>query len=333
MNTSKWLITGGCGFIGTNLIRLLREAGNHNIRVIDNFLVGTREDLARVTEFTEVSAATLSEFGQKFSGTVELVSGDILDAELAVNIARGADIIIHLAGNTGVAPSVEDPRADCLNNVFGTLNYLEAARRCGCNRFVYASSGAVIGECAPPLHEALPARPASPYGASKLAAEAYCSAYSASFGVNAVALRFSNVYGPLSSHKNSLVARCIRRIMECKPIEIYGDGANTRDFIYIDDLIRAIVLAATTKDVGGEVFQIATNHETSVNKLVAQLLPLLEQHGFSNMQVVYEKKRQGDVRRNFADISKAQNLLGWRPQILLAEGLQKTVAWFLQASL
>jgi UDP-glucose 4-epimerase len=331
MRKKYWLITGGCGFIGTSLIgTLLTDRGN-SVRVIDNLRVGTRADLGTVAPFMERDANAPHTWTKDVrESAVELVVGDILDSDLALRLAEGMDVIVHLAANTGVAPSVEDPRADCMHNVLGLFNYLEAARLCGCGNFVFASSGAVIGDCDPPLHEELPGRPASPYGASKLAGEAYCSAYFRTFGVKTVALRFSNVYGPLSSHKNSLVARCIRRVMDGEDIEIYGDGENTRDFLYIDDLVRALLLAATSESAAGEVFQIATNEETSVAGLVDLLVPLLQAGGFSNIPVRRLGARPGDVRRNFADTGKAERLLGWKAHTPLREGLERTLNWFLR---
>src|SRR5918997_3838727 len=205
----NWLVTGGCGFIGTALIRSLREEGGHAVRVVDNLSVGTREDLAAAGDFVEVSSG---ELGPMVSGEhLELVAGDITDDDLALRAARGADVIVHFAANTGVMPSVEDPRGDCMSNVVGTLNYLEAARHVGVGRFIFASSGGtIVGEAEPPIHEEMPPHPVAPYGASKLAGEGYCSAYFSTFGVATVALRFGNVYGPLSGHKNSVVARFIK---------------------------------------------------------------------------------------------------------------------------
>lgn len=328
INGQKWLITGGCGFIGTSIIKKILPLGIKKIRVIDNLSVGTATDLSRVTQFDTIEPHQLSEMSES-SKPVELIVGDILDERLAKELATGVDVIVHLAANTGVAPSVENPRADCMSNVLGTFNYLEAARHAGCKHFVFASSGAIVGECLPPLHEELPAHPVSPYGASKLSGEAYCSAYYRTFGINTAALRFSNVYGPLSSHKNSLVARCIRRVMNDEPIEIFGEGKNTRDFLYIDDLVNAVILAAQS-NAGGEVYQIATSEETTVNELVQKLVPILRQKGFSNIPVIYKEARLGDVMRNYADTSKAQKVLGWNAKVPLTEGLQITVDWFLE---
>jgi UDP-glucose 4-epimerase len=325
----NWLVTGGCGFLGTALVRSLAGEGRHSVRVVDNLAVGTREDLGAVCEFAETPAG---EAGPMISGPqVELVAGDILDEELALRLAGGADVIVHLAANTGVAPSVEDPRGDCLANVIGTLNYLEAARHAGAGRFVFASSGATIGEVVPPIHEEMSPHPVSPYGASKLSGEAYCSAYARTFGVETVSLRFGNVYGPLSTHKSSVIAKFIKRAARGEVLEIYGDGAQTRDFIYIEDLIRAVRLAATAEGVGGEVFQIATSSETSVAEMVERLLPVLAAAGIKDAEVRHAAPRLGDVRRNYSDTSKAARMLGWQAEVDLEEGLRRTVEWFMAA--
>ena len=325
----NWLVTGGCGFIGVALVRSLVDEGEHAVRVVDNLAVGTRGDLNAVCEFVEASPADV---GPMSSAPVELVAGDILDEDLALRAAGGADVIVHLAANTGVAPSVEDPRSDCLANVIGTLNYLEAARHNDAKRFVFASSGATIGEVEPPIHEEMTPHPVSPYGASKLSGEAYCSAYFRTFGVETAALRFGNVYGPLSNHKNSVIAKFIKRAMRGEVLEIYGDGTQTRDFIYIEDLVRAIRLAATTEGVGGETFQIATNAETSVQEMVEELLPVLAAANVKDVEVRHAAPRLGDVRRNYSDTSKAARMLGWRTEVALEEGLRRTIDWFMDQS-
>ena len=326
----NWLVTGGCGFIGVALVRSLVDEGGHSVRVVDNLAVGTREDLGAVCEFGETYPADV---GPMASGSpVELVVGDILEEELALRVAEGADVIVHLAANTGVAPSVEDPRGDCLANVIGTLNYLEAARHGGVSRFVFASSGATVGEVEPPIHEEIPSHPVSPYGASKLSGEAYCSAYFRTFGVETVSLRFGNVYGPLSSHKSSVIAKFIKRAMRGEVLEIYGDGTQTRDFIYVEDLTRAVRSAATVAGVGGEVFQIATNAETSVQEMIGELLPVLSAAGIEDVEVRQTNPRLGDVMRNYSDTTKAARMLGWRSEVDLKEGLRRTVDWFMDGA-
>jgi UDP-glucose 4-epimerase len=326
----NWLITGGCGFLGTALIRSLKDEGGHAVRVVDNLTVGDRDDLATAADFVETPPEDLGPVSPEV-GPVELVVGDILDEDLALSAAEGADAIVHLAANTGVLPSVEDPRGDCRKNVFGTLNYLEAARHNGVGRFVFASSGGtVIGEVEPPIHEEMAPHPVAPYGASKLAGEGYCSAYFQTFDIETVALRFGNVYGPLSGHKNSVVARFIKRATGGEVLEIYGDGTQTRDYIYIGDLIRAIKLSVTTEGVGGETFQIATNAETTVRELTDKLIPALAEAGVKDVEVRHTDARRGEVRRNFADTSKARRLLGWQAEMPLDDGLRRTVEWFMQ---
>ncbi len=328
-----WLITGGCGFIGRNLVLKLIEEGGHIIRIVDNLSVGGRDDLARVCDFTESNPDPTSPQQHDLnasSSMVELIPGDVMDDQLALMLAKGVDVIVHLAANTGVGLSVEDPRSDCLNNVIGTFNYLEAARQNGVNRFVFASSGAPIGECEPPIHEELAPHPVSPYGASKLAGEAYCSAYYRSFGLETVALRFGNVYGPLSGHKNSVVAKFIRQAINGETLVIYGDGYQTRDFINIDDLVHAIRLSEHQPEIGGETFQIATNKETSIIELVELLIPILNDFGCQNVNVEYKAPRVGDVQRNFSDTAKARRKLNWEAKVELSSGLRQVVKWYVE---
>lgn len=327
----RWLVTGGCGFIGRNLIGALLQRPDNFVRVIDNISVGTRDELAAVHPYVELDPVTL-EAGIKADSIVvrlEFVVGDIRDLTLAKRVATATDVIVHLAANTGVGPSIDDPMADCTSNVIGTLNYLEASRHNKVSRFVFASSGAPIGNCEPPIHEELPAHPVSPYGASKLAGEAYCSAYKRSFGIETVALRFGNCYGPLSTHKGSIVAKFIREAMAGQTWEIYGDGQQTRDFIYVDDVVAAIELGATAEGVGGEVFQIATSAETSVQALAEKLAAALKRRQVLTPATRRAEPRVGDVKRNYSDTSKARSLLGWSARVTLEEGLAQTVGWFL----
>lgn len=327
----KWLITGGCGFIGTSLIRYLKkEIPEVKIRVMDNLSVGTRRDLSSVCHFEEAVAqdAQASSSGYNWTESVQLVVGDIIDSESCRLCAQGAETVVHLAANTGVAPSVENPRSDMEANVVGTFNMLEASRLNKAGRFIFASSGAPIGEVTPPIHEELAPHPVSPYGASKLACEGYCSAYFRSFGLETVALRFGNVYGPGSKHKSSVVAKFIKQASKGEHLEIYGDGKQTRDFIYIEDLVRAVFMAATREDIGGEIFQIATNSETAVAEIAELLKAVFGKNGLEFTNVIYTAPRVGDVKRNFSDTTKAQKRLGWSPLVPIKKGLENTVAWF-----
>jgi UDP-glucose 4-epimerase len=317
-----WLITGGCGFIGTSLIKRLLSEQGHTIKVLDNLSVGSRQDLAAVCKISETSHHDMD--------TVALVVGDIRDPDVCEACCKDVDIVVHLAANTGVPASVENPRKDMESNVMGTFNMLEGARSQGVKRFVFASSGAPAGECEPPIHEELPPHPVSPYGASKLAGEGYCSAFYKTFGVHTVALRFSNVYGPGSTHKSSVVAKFIKQALNRETLTIYGDGTQTRDFIFIDDLIDAVYRAAVIeKDIGGETFQIATSRETTIDEITGLLLGVLEAKGIDLPRVEKTAPRLGDVKRNFSDTTKAKNMLGWRNEWSLKHGIEHTVQWFL----
>ncbi len=213
-------------------------------------------------------------------------------------------------------------------NIIGTFNILEAARLNNVKQFVFASSGAPAGNITPPIHEEVAPHPVSPYGASKLAGEGYCSAYANSFGINTIILRFSNVYGPLSTHKTSVVAKFIKNAINGIPCEIYGDGSQTRDFIYIEDLVDAI-LKASTFEKGGEIFQIATGNELTVFKLAEELKDILQDLGYK-MDVTFGDIQIGDVLRNYSDTTKANHTLDWRNETQLKQGLENTIKYFLQ---
>jgi len=311
------LVTGGAGFIGANLVRQLTQTG-YSVTVFDNLSVGSRESLRGVA--------------------AELIEGNILDRTAVASAVRDRDGIVHLAAQTGVPASLADPHMDCEVNVIGTLNLLEACRgeaerrTCPNNgtpkqkrfpRFIFASSNAPLGRQTPPATEDKAPLPVSPYGASKLAGEAYCLAYHGSWGVPTVALRFGNVYGPFCSHKGSVVAKFMKEISAGRNLQIDGDGGQTRDFIYVGDLCRAIQLALES-DVSGEVFQVATGIETSIRELAE----LIQQAAGTRMKMHHGPARQGDVRRNYSLVEKARDQLGWEPAVNLVRGLNDTFHWF-----
>ncbi|MGZ6930067.1 MAG: NAD-dependent epimerase/dehydratase family protein [Acidimicrobiia bacterium] len=300
------LVTGGAGFIGVNLGRVLASAGARTI-AFDSFVTGRVEDA-------------------EAAGYDTVVAGDIRDADALATAAVGVDAIVHLAARTGVVDSVEDPRGDAEVNVFGTLNALIAARDAGAGAFVFASSGAPLGSVDPPGHEGLAPRPLSPYGASKLAGEGLCSAFQGSYGISATALRFTNVYGPYSYHKGSVVAAFMKRIMEGEPLVIYGDGSQTRDFLYVDDLCAAVVAAILRRPTGG-LYQLGTGVETSINTLMGLLGDVMAD---ANVTIRHEPERAGEIRRAFSDISRARRDLGYSPDTALADGLKVTADWFRQ---
>jgi len=335
MAHENWLITGGCGFIGANLVgAVIRGQLAETVSVLDNLSVGTTERL-------ESALALIGDFDKSTSGEriqyeladgkyplIKLFVGDIRDRPFVEKAVKDIGLVVHLAASTGVPTSVENPLLDMESNVVGTFNMLEASRKAGIDRFIFASSGAPVGESEPPIHERKVPRPVSPYGASKLAGEGYCSAYYRSFGIATVALRFGNVYGPGSGHKESVVAKFVRQAMKGETLEVYGDGTQTRDYIFIDDLVRAVLQAASVDGIGGEVFQIATNAETTVDELVSVLLRVLADTGTSDVRVNHTAPRVGDVTRNFSDTSKARDMLGWQAEVSLSDGLRHTVEWF-----
>lgn len=325
---TKWVVTGGCGFIGANLVNRLGEERGQTVRVVDDLSTGRQDYLEIDSGADPDGGEEIAPVGDLPAGSVQLVTADILDRNVARNAVQGADAVVHLAAATGVPQSVEDPFGDCRTNVVGTLTYLDAAADASADRFVFASSGAPLGACDPPVHEEMAPRPAAPYGASKLAGEGYCSAYYHSFDIETAALRFGNVYGPYSAHKESVVARFVRRGLSGRELEIFGDGEQTRDYIYSGDLVEAIVRAARVSDVGGEIFQVATNVETSVNELAAVVNEQLTEIGLKPAEAEHAPPRKGDVRRNYSDISKADEVLDWRPETRLAEGVRETIEWF-----
>jgi len=316
----KILITGGCGFIGRNLIRKLLQRGDR-VRVLDNLSVGSRAELE------SVAAVQPDPAWPEDSEHIALVVGDIRKKQDCLKAADRSDAVVHLAAQCGVIPSIENPLFDCETNVLGMVNVLQAAVESRAGQFVMASSSAPLGETTPPIHEEMVPKPLSPYGASKLAGEGYCSAYASSFELNTAVLRFSNVYGPGSGHKGSVVALFFKRALEGLPLIVYGSGNQTRDFIFIDDLCDAI-LGALDSDVGGEIFQIATFKENTVNRIAELVKMLVERDTDLSVEVIYEEERKGEVIRSYSDISKAMKMIGYHPQYDLEEGMEKTWAWF-----
>ncbi len=321
MNKMNWLITGGCGFIGTNLVKyLLASFPEAGIRVIDNLSSGTRTGLEEICTCTE-------EYADSIDGGPDgltFIHGDIRSPEVCQSSCTGIDAVVHLAASADVALSVDIPRSDFENNVAGTFNMLEGARQNNVSSFVFASSVAALGEAEPPVHERIAPEPVSPYGAAKLAGEAYCSAFYRTFGLKTVSLRFGNVYGPALAHKTDVVTKFISNALNGTPLVIYGDGTQTRDFIHVEDIIHAVMLSVETKQ-GGEVYQIATNHETTVNDLADFIGKIVREKTGKEVEIQHGSTRKGDLKLSYSDISKARKHLGFQPRIELTEGITKTV--------
>ena len=301
------LVTGGAGFIGSALVRLLVERGD-DVRVYDNLSTGSADLL---------------------EGTgAELVRGDVRDAESLQRAAEGREIVFHLAAGTGVLPSIENPLADFDLNAGGTLAALWAARQAGAGRFVFSSSNAPLGAGAYPASEEKPVAPLSPYGASKATGEAYCSAFHGAYGLGAVAVRFSNAYGPRSAHKGNVIPLFLRRLLEGRELVVYGDGEQTRDFVYVEDLADGLARAAEVEGIGGEIFQLASGVETSLNTLVSLLGEVMGREA----RVRHEPARPGEILRNYSLIDKARERLGYAPAVVLRDGLRRTYEWFTSLS-
>lgn len=312
----KVLITGGCGFIGSNLVEFILEKTNWNMVVLDNLTHGKIEDIENLSGWQERG---------------EFVKGDIRNKEDVLKAIQGCDYVVNLAAQTGVIESVEDPLDDADHNVNGLITVLLAARDSKVKKLVQASSAAPLGEQEVPIDETKVPKPLSPYGASKLAGEGLCSAFSGSFGLNTVVLRFSNVYGPKSYAKGSVIPKFIKQILNGEQVTVYGDGEQTRDFIYVKDICNAIYLSLITDlENKFELFQIATNTETSVNKMFAVLKQELGKHSISVANPNYEPARPGEIIRNYCAIDKAKKIIKYTPLTEFEEGVRNTVEWFMK---
>lgn len=299
----KILITGGCGFIGTNLVANLKSIGGYEIRVIDNESLGKK--------------ANISEFD------VEFQRGDITSIEDLRQALAGMDAVIHLAADTRVIDSIEKPFKNFTINVTGTLNLLMAMREAGVQTIINASTGgAILGEVPPPVCEDMVPSPQSPYGASKLAIEGYLSAFSASYNIKACSLRFSNVYGPRSWHKGSVVAAFMKNILRGESLQVFGDGEQTRDYVHVEDLCRGIIQAITSGKSG--VYQLGTGCPTSINQLIATISNVTNRQ----LKVAYLPHRQGEILHTYCNITKAKESFGYNPHIRLENGIAETWKWF-----
>jgi UDP-glucose 4-epimerase len=300
------LITGGAGFIGRHLAAHLTGTPGYAVTVIDNESLGDRSHLDL--------------------DTVRFIAGDLRDVDAVAQAVAGQDAVVHLAADTRVMDSIEDPAHNFENNVVGTFNLLQAARAAGVGRIVAASTGgAILGDVEPPVHEAMAPQPTSPYGASKLMLEGYLSAYSSSYGLSGCALRFSNIYGTRSFHKGSVVAHFYKRILAGEPLLVYGDGSQTRDYLYAGDLVEVIRTAIESDAVGS--YQLGSGRPTTLNELIE----LMRAATGRDVEVRYEDFRPGEVRNTWCDISKARDALGFDPATPLADGLRETWEWFSSA--
>jgi nucleoside-diphosphate-sugar epimerase len=300
------LVTGGAGFIGSHIVRTLLERGDH-VRVLDNFSTGKRENLAGLD--------------------IEIVEADLRDASRVIQACRGVETIFHEAAFVSVPQSMKEP-GDCFDvNVTGTACLLQSAHKYGVRRVVFASSAAVYGDSdALPLAEETRLRPLSPYAASKRVDEIYGQLYTTSFGLEVVGLRYFNVYGARQCPDSQYAAAVpifIRRLLEGKSITVFGDGGQTRDLIFVGDVVRANLVAAAHPSAPGRVFNICTGQETRILDLIEILQDLFP----SAPAPEFAEPRAGDIYRSIGSPQMAADLLGFRAEVSLAEGLKQTAEW------
>ena len=306
---AHYLVTGGAGFIGSNIVEALLEKGE-KVRVVDNFSTGKRENIVPFIE------------------RIELMEADILDLDTMKEACKGIDYILHQAALPSVPRSVADPISSNRVNVDGTVNILWAAKEAGVKRVVYASSSSVYGnQPTLPKQEDMPADPLSPYAISKYAGELYARIFHQIYGLSTVSLRYFNVFGPRqdpNSQYAAVIPIFINALMTGKPPVIFGDGEQSRDFTFVKNVVRANILAAQAEDPSGHVMNIACGQRITLNQLVQKLRGIINSHA----DPIYTSPRPGDIRHSLADISKADRLLNYKPTYAMEEGLQKTADWF-----
>lgn len=306
---ASFLVTGGAGFIGSHLVEELVRRGDR-VRILDNFLTGSRENVAA------------------FRKDIEILKGDIREPADCRRAVRGMDHVLHQAALPSVPRSVQDPRLTNDINITGTLNMLLAARDAGVKSFVSASSSSVYGDDPSlPKREGREGKPLSPYAVSKLIGEKYIRVFRDLYGFNAVALRYFNIFGPRqdpASQYAAVVPNFVTRLLRGERPVIYGDGEQSRDFTYVANVVEANLLAAQASGVGGEVFNIACADRITISSLAKALNAILG----TDIPPVHEPPRAGDILHSFADIAKAASGLSYRPSVSFEEGLRRTVDWY-----
>jgi UDP-N-acetylglucosamine/UDP-N-acetyl-alpha-D-glucosaminouronate 4-epimerase len=308
-HVASYLVTGGGGFIGSTLVRALLEQ-RVRVRAVDDFSTGSRSNLDGV------------------SSQVELIEGDLSDPAVCQQAVGGMDYVLHQAAIPSVARSVEDPVSSNRANVTATLNLLVAARDVGAKRFVFASSSSVYGETEVlPKVETMPENPISPYALSKLAGEKYCVIFHRIYGLPTVCLRYFNIFGPRQnpdSPYSAVISRFATAALNGKRPAVHGDGEQSRDFTFVDNVVQANLLACTAVKAAGGVFNIGTGERHSLN----QLLRLLSVMVGRELDPEHTAPRAGDVRHSLADIERARRVLGYEPRVRFEEGLRRTVEWY-----
>jgi UDP-glucose 4-epimerase len=308
---SKVLVTGGAGFIGSHLAEALLREG-HRVRVLDDFSTGKRENLI---------------FDKKYP-SLEIIEGDIRYLAICQKAMKGIEYVFHQAALPSVQRSVEDPLGSNAVNGGGTLNILFAAREEKARRVIYASSSSIYGDTpALPKHEEMPSNPLSPYALQKYIGEQYCRLFYQLYGLETVSLRYFNIFGPRqdpNSVYSAVIPKFIDAFLQGSPPIIFGDGEQSRDFTYIENVVQANLLAMSAGHLHGEAINIACGERTSLNQLVNALRKILG----SKVSPIYEEPRKGDVRHSLADIRKGKEIMNYEPKVGLELGLKKTAEFF-----
>ena len=312
MASETYLVTGGAGFIGSHLVEHLVRRGAA-VRVVDNFVTGSRENLLGLSN-------------------VEVIEGDLADPEIARQAVVGVDYILHQAAIPSVPRSVADPWVSHRANVDATLHLLLAAREAGVRRVIYAASSSAYGDAPTlPKVETMQPVPRSPYALQKLVGEEYSRLFTQLYGLETVSIRYFNVFGPRqdpNSQYSGVIARFITALLQGNSPVVYGDGEQTRDFTYIDNVVMAVLAACTAPRASGEVINVATGDRVSLNQLFQKLCAIIN----VEIQPIYESSRPGDVRDSLADCTKAKERLGYQPSVNFEDGLRLTVEWYRQSS-
>jgi nucleoside-diphosphate-sugar epimerase len=305
----KFLVTGGAGFIGSNISRKLFSEGCF-VRVVDNLLTGRKSNLAGIID------------------TVEFIEADMGDEEVARAAMKDIDAVLHQGALPSVPRSLDDPAATHRHCVDATFTLLLAARDAGVKRFVYASSSSAYGDTPTlPKVETMPPSPLSPYAVGKLAGEYYCSVFYRVFGLETISLRYFNVFGPYqdptSQYAAAIPAFVTAMLRDRKPT-VFGDGEQSRDFTYVDNVVDANLLAARAEHTAGEVLNIACGEAVTVNAIIDMINELLGK----SIEPVYDPPRPGDIKHSLADVTHAQQLLGFRPTVPFKQGLRRAIEWY-----
>ena len=305
---ARYLVTGGCGFIGSHICEVLISAG-HSVRVLDNLSSGRRENLKNI------------------KGDLDFIEGDVLDSQILGRAMKGVEYVLHQAAIASVQVSIEEPILEQRVNSFGTLNVLETARKVGVRRVVFAASASAYGDGSEtPKSELMLPKPVSPYAISKVSGEYYCRYYSMQYGIESVCLRYFNVYGPRqdpASPYSGVISIFIREMLEGNRPVIFGDGLQTRDYVFVKDIALANILACEVERAEGQIYNIGSGKRADLLELIAKL------NGILGTEIVPKKTavRAGDIRESLADISLAQLELGYKPCTDLQLGLTLVVDW------